>query len=149
MYEKKPCQECNKYEKCCKYSGWCDAQWDRAYNIRDGNDCWEARMESESMSDSSAIMEHVKYDQTLEGLDIVKILETYIQKEAKKHWKDDSCPPIFWVSLDNDNMYDQKIMITISHLNVKFTEVLFPRTEAQWGYDSVLNQMINMYNRTM
>lgn len=94
-------------------------------------------------------MEHTKYNQTLEGLDIVRIIETHIQKEAEKHWKGDSCPPVFWVSLDNDDLNDQKIMITISHLNVKFTEALFPRTEAQWGYDSVLNQMVNMYNRTV
>ena len=94
-------------------------------------------------------MDHVEYNQTIEGLDIVKILEDYVQTKAKEHWKGDSCPPEFWVTLDNEDMNKQKILITINHLNVKFTESLFPRMKTQWGYDSVLNQMVNMYNKTM
>jgi hypothetical protein len=94
-------------------------------------------------------MEHKKYDQTLYGFDIVKIIENYVQNEAERHWKGDSCPPEFWVSLDNEDDNKQAILITINHLNVKFTERLFPRTGTHYGYDSVLNQMINMYNQTM
>lgn len=94
-------------------------------------------------------MEHKKYDQVLFGLDVVNIIEEYVQGLATEHWKTDSCPPKFWVSLNNEDMNNQKIMITVSHLGRKFTENLFPRSNTEYGYGSVLNLMINMYNRTM
>ena len=94
-------------------------------------------------------MEHKKYSQAIFGLDIVNIIEEYIQNLVQENWKEDDCPPEFWVSLNNEDIKNQSIMITINHLGSKFTERLFPRDDTQWGYDSVLNQMINMYNRTM
>lgn len=94
-------------------------------------------------------MEHKKYNQAVFGLDIVNILEEEVQKLAQENWEEDGCPPEFWVSLNNEDMNNQSIMITINHLGCKFTERLFPRKDTQWGYDSVLNQMINMYNQTM
>ena len=83
-----------------------------------------------------------------ENYDIIDVLEKYVQKLAKQHWQNDDCPPKFWVSLDNENMNNQSIMITINH-GYKFTEKLFPRNNTQYGYDSILSQMISMYNRTM
>ena len=94
-------------------------------------------------------MEHKKYDQVLFGIDIVSIIEEKVEELAKEHWKNDSCPPEFWVSLNNEDMSNQSIMITINHLGSKFTERLFPRKDTQYGYESVLNQMVNMYNQTM
>lgn len=94
-------------------------------------------------------MEHKKYDQVLFGIDIVSIIEEKVEELAKEHWKNDSCPPEFWVSLNNEDMGNQSIMITINHLGSKFTERLFPRKDTQYGYESVLNQMVNMYNQTM
>ena len=88
--------------------------------------------------------EHKKYND-----DIITILEEKVQSLAKEHWTTDKCPPEFWVTLNNEDINNQKILITVSHFGYKFTEVLFPRTEAHWGYDSVLNQMIDMYNKTM
>ena len=94
-------------------------------------------------------MEHKKYDQVLFGIDIVNIIEEKVQEMAKEHWKTDECPPKFWVSLNNEDMDDKSIMITIKHCGYKFTEKLFPRKNTEYGYESVLNQMINMYNQTM
>ena len=94
-------------------------------------------------------MEHKKYEQALFGLDIVNILEEKVQELAKEHWKNDDCPPEFWVSLNNEDMDNQVILITIKHLGNKFTEKLFPRKNTEYGYESVINQMINMYNQTM
>ena len=94
-------------------------------------------------------MEHKKYDQELFGLNIVNILEEEVQKLVKEHWKNDDCPPEFWVSLNNEDMDNQTILITINHLGSKFTERLFPRRNTEYGYETVLNQMINMYNQTM
>ena len=94
-------------------------------------------------------MEHMKYDQEPFGLDIVSIIEEKVQQLAKDYWSEDKCPPEFWVSLNNEDENNQSIMITISHLNWKFTEKLFPRRNTEYGYNSVINQMINMYNQTM
>lgn len=94
-------------------------------------------------------MEHKKYSQELFGLNIVSILEEEVQKLAKEHWKNDDCPPEFWVSLNNEDMDNQTILITINHLGSKFTDRLFPRRNTEYGYETVLNQMINMYNQTM
>lgn len=94
-------------------------------------------------------MEHKKYDQELFGLNIVNILEEEVQKLVKEYWKNDDCPPEFWVSLNNEDMNNQTILITINHLGSKFTERLFPRRNTEYGYETVLNQMINMYNQTM
>lgn len=94
-------------------------------------------------------MEHTKYNQTPMGLDVVDIIENEVQNLVKLHWKNDDCPPEFWVSLNNDDPDNQSIMITINHLGHKFTEKLFPRKDTEFGYSSVINQMINMYNQTM
>lgn len=83
------------------------------------------------------------------GMDIVNIIEYYVRKLAEENWKNDNCPPEFWVSLNNEDMNNQKIMITINHLGRKFTENLFPRSNTEYGYSSVLCLMENMYNQTM
>ena len=80
------------------------------------------------------------------GLDIISIIDEKVQQLAKDYWNEDKCPPEFWVSLNNE---DEAIMITINHLNRKFTERLFPRKNTEYGYDTVFNQMISMYNQTM
>ena len=48
-------------------------------------------------------MEHKKYNQVPFGLDIVDILEQKVQELVKEHWKNDDCPPEFWVSLNNED----------------------------------------------
>lgn len=94
-------------------------------------------------------MEHKKYNQVPLGLNIVNIVDEKVQQLAKNYWNDDSCPPEFWVSLNNEDENNQSIMISINHLGSKFTERLFPRKNTEYGYGSIINQMINMYNQTM
>lgn len=94
-------------------------------------------------------MEHKKYNQVPLGLDIVNVIEEKVQQWAKDYWEDDSCPPEFWVSLNNEDPDNQSIMISINHLDNKFTERLFPRKNTEYGYGAIINQMINMYNQTM
>ena len=38
MNNEKNCSNCKYGETCA--TNYCDAVWDRAYNIRDGKDCW-------------------------------------------------------------------------------------------------------------
>lgn len=85
----------------------------------------------------------------LPSMDIISIIDEVVQKLTKDIWNEDECPPEFWVSLNNEDMNNQSIMITIKHCGFKFTEKLFPRKDTEYGYDSVINQMINMYNQTM
>ena len=85
----------------------------------------------------------------LSSMDIVSIIDEVVQILVKEAWKDDKCPPEFWVSLNNEDMKDQSIMITINHMDYKFTEKLFPRKDTHFGYDGLLDQMRNMYNQTM
>jgi hypothetical protein len=85
----------------------------------------------------------------LEYLDIISIVDEIVQALARIHWREDECPPEFYVSLNDEEEDAHSIMITVSHLGYNFTEKLFPRTNMQYGYDSLMSQMINLYNRTM
>lgn len=38
IIDKKDCSNCKYGETCA--TNYCDAAWERAYNIRDGKDCW-------------------------------------------------------------------------------------------------------------
>jgi hypothetical protein len=38
MNNEKKCSNCKHGETCA--TNYCDAVWDRAYNIKDGKDCW-------------------------------------------------------------------------------------------------------------
>lgn len=84
-------------------------------------------------------------------MDIIDILQYYVDKLVEKeHWKEnDGCEPEFWVSLSNEYEHDQSIMITIDHCGCRLTEKLFPRNDSQYGYEPIINQIVNMYNRTM
>ena len=94
-------------------------------------------------------MEHKKYNQVAFGLNIVEIIEKEVDRLVEDYWDDDDCQPVFWVSLNNEDMDNQSIMISINHNGIKFTERLFPRKDTDYGYGSVIAQMINMYNQTM
>ena len=83
-----------------------------------------------------------------QNLDIVGLINEYVQEIAKDNWKVDKCPPEFWVSVCGYGN-EQKIMITVNHLGSKFTEVLFLIKDATYGYDSLLTEMKYLYNRTM
>ena len=84
-----------------------------------------------------------------QNYDIISILEEKVQKLSKENWEKDDCPPEFLISLNNEDMCNQEILITINHMGMKFTERIFPRKNAKYGYESILDQMINLYNRTM
>ena len=106
------------------------------------------------MKNNNMVIKNNKCDQSSDetdayGTDIISILEEKVIKLAKEHWKSDKCPPEFWVSLNDEDVNNHRIMLTISHLGYKFTEKIFPRDNSNYGYDSLLNQMINMYNKTM
>lgn len=89
----------------------------------------------------------------MEAIDInqnlIDIIDDAVQLLAQKRWSRDDCPPKFWVSLNNEDDRNQSILLTISHNGFKFTETLFPRKKMVYGYTSILDHMVELYNRTM
>ena len=49
-------------------------------------------------------MEDKKYNQQFFNLNVIRIIEEYVQKIAKDNWDNDECSPEFWVSLNNEDM---------------------------------------------
>lgn len=95
-------------------------------------------------------MEHQKHNQVGFGLSVIDLIEKQIKDIVDEEFKKDiDSPPTYIVSLNHEDMNNQYIMITIDHQGVKFTEKLFPRKNTEYGYDSVKDQIINMYNQTM
>lgn len=88
-------------------------------------------------------------EQTLFYESIIQLIDNHVQKISKSNWNKDNCPPVFFVSLDNEDENNQKILITISHAGMCFTKTIFPRNDTYYGYDSIENLMKNMYNQTM
>ena len=84
-----------------------------------------------------------------ETIDIIDVLQEYVDNIANDHWKSDTdCPPKFWVSLLNDFPEDEhKIILTIDH-GYKFSRVIFPQKN-RYGYDSLFSDMELLYNKTM
>lgn len=81
---------------------------------------------------------------------ILDILQNHINQLVIKNWEwDQQCKPIFYVSIMTDLDKRDNVMLTIDHRGVKFTELLFPRSDAHWGYDSLFDEMEQMFNRTM
>ena len=86
-----------------------------------------------------------------ETIDIIDVLQEYVDKIANEHWKSNTdCPPKFWVSLLNDFPEDEckhKIILTIDH-GYKFSRVIFPQKN-RYGYNSLFSDMELLYNKTM
>lgn len=90
-----------------------------------------------------------KFLEHLPSMDVISIIDEVVQELAEESWSEDNCPPEFWVSLNNEDINNQSIMITINHLGCKFTEKIFPRKDTRYGYGSLHEQMKNMYIQTM
>ena len=67
-----------------------------------------------------------------------------------KEWDSDRCKPIFTISIGRNDKNDSDIiLLTITHMSSSFTEIVFPRSDSFYGYDSIGRMMKQMYNRTM
>jgi len=82
-------------------------------------------------------------------MDIIDVIEEKVEKLAKEWWAKDEYPPKFWVSLDNYDMDNQRILLTISHNEYKFSRPIFPVEETEYGYDPLIDCMKDLYNQTM
>ena len=80
--------------------------------------------------------------------DIIDIIQSYVDDYSKEFGD-----AKFKVSLlqdfgHKDRRYDA-ILLTISHLQSSFSEVVFPRQDMNYGYESIESVMSSLYNRTM
>lgn len=91
----------------------------------------------------------IKPEQTKYDFKIVEMLEEYVKKIAQMKWEEKYVfgEPKFFVSLYNEDIDNQVMLITIRYSGIKLTEKLFPRENT--GYDSLENQMTNMYNQIL
>lgn len=80
---------------------------------------------------------------------IVDVLQEHINhlSTIEYDW-DKECKPKFTISVMSEPEGDYIIM-TIEHLERQFSEKVFPRTDSHYGYDTLYNMMINLFNRTM
>jgi hypothetical protein len=81
--------------------------------------------------------------------DITDILQEKVNVISNNYWENDDCKPVFVVSITNEDMSNQKILITVNHLGSRFSYVLFPRDNTYYGYETLEQMMVNMYNQTM
>lgn len=81
--------------------------------------------------------------------DIIDTLQDKINTIANELYKNDNCKPKFYVSIIFEEEYNQKIILTIEHLGVKFSRVLFPVKENFYGYENLVDVVKSLYNQTM
>lgn len=82
-------------------------------------------------------------------LDIIDLLNKYVQELAKiKYATDTTCPPQFWVSILGYGE-NQKIVLSVSHLGSSYSKILFPQPDADYGYETIEQEVEWLYNRTM
>lgn len=80
--------------------------------------------------------------------DIIDIIQSYVDDYSKEFGD-----VKFKVSLlqdfgHKDRRYDT-ILLTVSHLQSSFSEILFPRQDMNYGYESIESVMNSLYNRIM
>lgn len=90
-----------------------------------------------------------KFTFNLDSIDIIDCIEIQVNKIAKGLYSEDSCKPIFKVSVLWLNKEQQQLILNCSHLGRTFSRVLFPKEECFWEYDSLQSLMTDLYNQTM
>jgi len=95
-------------------------------------------------------MKHEKTKSSVESRfnkDIIEILQKEVDSLNDKNYKHDECKPEFNISILNEN--DEKIILSIHHLHRRFSRVVFPRDDCYYGYESLEEILIDLYNQTM
>lgn len=107
MNQEKDCNNCKYGETCA--TNYCDAVWNRAYNIRDGKDCWKSKTPTaeERLLDAGyedvIIFKDYSYDDALIGVsddnraiyDYEKMIEWLMQEEG---WTDNEA--VEWIEVN-------------------------------------------------
>jgi hypothetical protein len=86
--------------------------------------------------------------------DIFHALQFAVDKITKKYYDKDDCVPKFIISqFDKRNtegkVIEHEILLTVEHAGQIRTKTLFPRLDYQFGYESLKDEMMWLYNATM
>ena len=88
----------------------------------------------------------------LEFVNIIDAIQFAVDKIRKQQYKHDTdSPPRFIVSqydkLDKEGYScGHEILLTIEHANDKRSVTIFPRLDYKYGYESLKDEMKNLYN---
>lgn len=77
-------------------------------------------------------------------LTVQTLLQEYVNGYVKNCNFDTTCPPKYIVSIG-----DGKLMITVTHNDQSFTEVLFPEKDMSYGISLLKDRLDSLYARTM
>jgi len=75
---------------------------------------------------------------------IQTLLQEYVDEIVKNTIDDLKCPPKYIVSIGDD-----KLILTITHNDVSFSEVIFPEEDMSFGISLLLTRVDALYARTM
>ncbi|HBF77168.1 MULTISPECIES: hypothetical protein [Clostridium] len=81
--------------------------------------------------------------------DIINCIQERTDTIVAKCYEDDSCYPIFKVSVLCENKESQKIILNCTHLGRTFSRVLFPNNKCFYEYESLGDVIEDLYNQTM
>lgn len=77
-------------------------------------------------------------------LNVQTLLQEYVNGYVKNCNWDTDCPPEYVVSIGSG-----KLMVTITHNHVSFSEVLFPEKDMTYGVSLLKDRLDSLYARTM
>jgi len=80
--------------------------------------------------------------------DIIDIVQSYVDDYSKEFGDAEFKVPLLQDFGHKDRRYDA-ILLTVSHLQSSFSEVVSPRQGMNYGYESIESVMDSLYNRTM
>ena len=80
---------------------------------------------------------------------IIDVIQDIVNEYVNENYKDDECKLYYVVSVDNQDMKNQRILCTITHLGQSFTYTIFPRDDTFYGYENLSKMLDDMYNQTM
>jgi len=86
--------------------------------------------------------------------DIIQIVQNRVDEIALKDYKDCATKEkdlYFWVSrlFEGDRLQKEKIILTIKHMGICFSRVLYPEEDSFYGLSTLEKVMEDLYNQTM
>jgi hypothetical protein len=90
----------------------------------------------------------------LKYITIIDAIQYAVDKITKQEYRKDICPSKFIVSQadrfnDNGKVIDHEILLTITHIGIVRSRTLFPRIDCKYGYETLKDEMMWLYNSTM
>lgn len=103
-----------------------------------------------SASSDEKIHRHIhKNNDSRFNNDIMDLIDSEVVRLNTRLFNGDMCKPEFIISIGNEPNYGDTILLTCKHLGKVYTDRVFPRHDSYYGYASISDLMIDLYNRAM